>query len=46
MGKYTEYEGKPEATGMRLAIVAGRFNDDITKLASLISVGVPVEITP
>ncbi|MFL6242091.1 MAG: 6,7-dimethyl-8-ribityllumazine synthase [Acidimicrobiia bacterium] len=32
MGKYTEYEGKPDATGMRLAIVAGRFNDDITKL--------------
>src|SRR6266487_2130644 len=32
MGKYTEYEGKPDATGMRVAIVAGRFNDDITKL--------------
>jgi 6,7-dimethyl-8-ribityllumazine synthase len=32
MGKYTEYEGKSDATGMRLAIVAGRFNDDITKL--------------
>src|SRR6266576_3145527 len=32
MGKYTEYEGKPEAAGMRVAIVAGRFNDDITKL--------------
>jgi 6,7-dimethyl-8-ribityllumazine synthase len=32
MGKYTEYEGKPDATGMRLAIVAGRFNADITKL--------------
>ena len=32
MGKYTEYEGRPDAAGMRLAIVAGRFNDDITKL--------------
>ena len=32
MGTYTEYEGKPDATGMRLAIVAGRFNDDVTKL--------------
>ncbi|HEY4396652.1 MAG TPA: 6,7-dimethyl-8-ribityllumazine synthase [Acidimicrobiia bacterium] len=32
MGKYTEYEGKPDAAGMRLAIVAGRFNDDVTKL--------------
>jgi 6,7-dimethyl-8-ribityllumazine synthase len=32
MGKYTEYEGKTDAAGMRLAIVAGRFNDDITKL--------------
>jgi 6,7-dimethyl-8-ribityllumazine synthase len=32
MGKYTEYEGKPDAAGMRLAIIAGRFNDDITKL--------------
>lgn len=31
MGKYTEYEGKPDATSMRLAIVAGRFNDDVTK---------------
>src|SRR5437879_13801295 len=31
MGKYTEYEGKPDAAGMRLAIVAGRFNDDVTK---------------
>ena len=32
MGKYTEYEGKPDAAGMCLAIIAGRFNDDITKL--------------
>jgi len=32
MGEYTEYEGKPDATGMRLAVVASRFNDDVTKL--------------
>jgi 6,7-dimethyl-8-ribityllumazine synthase len=32
MGKYTEYEGKLDATGMRVAIVAGRFNGDVTKL--------------
>jgi 6,7-dimethyl-8-ribityllumazine synthase len=32
MGTYTEYEGKPDAAGMRLAIVAGRFNGDVTKL--------------
>ena len=32
MGKYTEYEGKLDAAGMRLAIIAGRFNDDVTKL--------------
>jgi 6,7-dimethyl-8-ribityllumazine synthase len=32
MGTYTEYEGKPDASGMRLAIVAGRFNGDVTKL--------------
>jgi 6,7-dimethyl-8-ribityllumazine synthase len=32
MGNYTEYEGNLDATGMRLAVVAGRFNDDVTKL--------------
>jgi 6,7-dimethyl-8-ribityllumazine synthase len=32
MGTYTEYEGKLDAAGMRLAIVAGRFNGDVTKL--------------
>jgi 6,7-dimethyl-8-ribityllumazine synthase len=32
MGNYTEYEGNLDAAGMRLAIVAGRFNDDVTKL--------------
>jgi 6,7-dimethyl-8-ribityllumazine synthase len=32
MGTYTEYEGKSDAAGMRLAIVAGRFNGDVTKL--------------
>lgn len=31
MGRYTEYEGALDATGMRVAIVAGRFNDHITK---------------
>ena len=30
MGQYTEYEGALDATGMRIAIVAGRFNDHIT----------------
>ena len=32
MGTYEEYEGKLDASGMRLAIVAGRFNGDVTKL--------------
>ena len=31
MGEYTEYEGALDATGMRFAIVAGRFNDHVTK---------------
>jgi 6,7-dimethyl-8-ribityllumazine synthase len=31
MGDYTEYEGALDATGMRIAIVAGRFNDHVTK---------------
>ncbi len=31
MGSYTEYEGRLDGSGMRLAIVAGRFNDHITK---------------
>jgi 6,7-dimethyl-8-ribityllumazine synthase len=30
MGKFTEHEGALDATGMRIAIVAGRFNDHIT----------------
>jgi 6,7-dimethyl-8-ribityllumazine synthase len=30
MGEYTHYEGALDATGMRIAIVAGRFNDHIT----------------
>src|SRR4051794_13177467 len=30
MGTYRQYEGALDATGMRLAIVAGRFNDHIT----------------
>src|SRR6266536_2283577 len=32
MGTYREYEGKFDASGVRLAIVAGRFNGDVTKL--------------
>ena len=32
MGTYTEYEGALDASGMRIAIVAGRFNDHVTKL--------------
>jgi 6,7-dimethyl-8-ribityllumazine synthase len=32
MGDYTEYEGNLNAAGMRLAVVASRFNDDVTKL--------------
>ena len=31
MGKYTEYEGTLDASGMRVAIVASRFNDHVTK---------------
>ena len=31
MGTYREYEGALDATGMRIAIVAGRFNDHVTK---------------
>src|SRR5512132_765842 len=32
MGDYTEYEGNLDAGGMRIAVVASRFNDDVTKL--------------
>jgi 6,7-dimethyl-8-ribityllumazine synthase len=32
MGDYIEYEGELDAGGMRLAVVASRFNDDVTKL--------------
>lgn len=31
MGEYREYEGGLDATGMRFAIVASRFNDHVTK---------------
>jgi 6,7-dimethyl-8-ribityllumazine synthase len=31
MGTYSEFEGALDATGMRIAIVAGRFNDHVTK---------------
>jgi 6,7-dimethyl-8-ribityllumazine synthase len=32
MGTYVEYEGELDASGMRLAVVAARFNGDVTKL--------------
>jgi 6,7-dimethyl-8-ribityllumazine synthase len=32
MGTYEEYEGKLDASGMRLGVVAARFNGDVTKL--------------
>jgi 6,7-dimethyl-8-ribityllumazine synthase len=32
MGSYSQYEGKLDAAGMRLAVVAGRFNEDVSKL--------------
>jgi 6,7-dimethyl-8-ribityllumazine synthase len=31
MGTYVEHEGTLDASGMRIAIVAGRFNDHVTK---------------
>jgi 6,7-dimethyl-8-ribityllumazine synthase len=31
MGEYTGYEGALDATGMRIAVVAGRFNDHVTE---------------
>ena len=31
MGTYSEFEGTLDAAGMRIAIVAGRFNDHVTK---------------
>lgn len=55
MGQYTEYEGALDATGMRIAIVAGRFNDHVTTplldgaLAKLADAGlddVPVHWVP
>ena len=55
MGQYTEYEGALDATGMRIAVVAGRFNDHVTKplldgaLATLRDAGladVPVHWVP
>jgi 6,7-dimethyl-8-ribityllumazine synthase len=32
MGDYTEYEGNVDAAGLRVVIVASRFNEDVTKL--------------
>ncbi len=31
MGEYASYEGELDATGMRFAIVAARFNNDVTE---------------
>jgi len=31
MGTYSQYEGRLDAAGMRLTIVASRFNDSVTK---------------
>ena len=31
VGKYSDFEGNLDAAGMRIAIVAGRFNDHVTK---------------
>lgn len=31
MGTYSQYEGKLDAAGMRLAVVAGRFNENATR---------------
>jgi 6,7-dimethyl-8-ribityllumazine synthase len=31
MGTYTHYQGELDASGMRIAIVAGRFNNNVTK---------------
>jgi len=31
MGSYTEFEGTLDASGMRVAVVAARFNDHVTK---------------
>jgi 6,7-dimethyl-8-ribityllumazine synthase len=31
MGTYSRYEGRLDAAGMRLALVAGRFNENVTK---------------
>lgn len=32
MGDYSEYEGNLDPAGVRVAVVASRFNDDVTKL--------------
>ena len=32
MGSYSQYQGKLDASGMRLAIVVSRFNEDVSKL--------------
>ncbi len=55
MGTYVEYEGTLDARGMRMAIVAGRFNDHVTRpllagahdaFEALGLVGVPVAWVP
>jgi 6,7-dimethyl-8-ribityllumazine synthase len=32
VGSYSQYEGRLDATGMRLAVIASRFNEDVSKL--------------
>jgi 6,7-dimethyl-8-ribityllumazine synthase len=52
VGEYEEYEGSLDATGMRVAVVAGRFNAHITRpllegaLAELASHGLPEADVP
>jgi 6,7-dimethyl-8-ribityllumazine synthase len=52
VGEYEEYEGSLDATGMRMAVVAGRFNAHITRplldgaLAELASHGLPEADVP
>lgn len=52
MGTYREYEGALDATGMRFAIVASRFNDHVTKpllegaLDTLLGLGLGLDDTP
>ena len=52
MGKHAEYAGKLDASGMRLAVIAGRFNAEVTKLLldgalhELVDLGLEAESVP